>query len=110
MDPKTSQTLCMVTYGKGFDSEKLAREVEPKQSDNWKLQWFFSAPKFCSKSINQVVDVAKLIAERKYNLFKISTKSGCGLHKPDHLKIWLLRPLKDGLSPISEKPSDTHVL
>ena len=32
----------MLTYGKGSDSEKR-REVELKQSDNWKLQCFFSA-------------------------------------------------------------------
>ena len=36
-EPKTSQTMCMLTYGKGSDSEKLVREVELKQSKNWKL-------------------------------------------------------------------------
>ena len=28
----------MLMYGKGSDSNKLVREVEPKQTDNWKLQ------------------------------------------------------------------------
>ena len=39
------------------------REVEPKQSYNWKLQWSFSAPKFVVRVLIRFADVAKLIAE-----------------------------------------------
>ena len=64
MEPKTIQTLCMLVYAKGSDSEKLVREVEPKQSDYWKLQWFFSASNFVVRVLIRFVDVAKVTAER----------------------------------------------
>ena len=67
-EPKTIQTLRMLTYGNGSDSQKLVREMEPKQSDNWNLQFlgFFFCSKVCKTGF---VDVAKLIAERDYCLF-----------------------------------------
>ena len=40
------------------------REVEPKQSDYWKLQWFFSASNFVVRVLIRFVDVAKVTAER----------------------------------------------
>ena len=50
------------------DSEKLVRKVELKQSDNWKLQCFFSPPNFVVRVLIRFVDVAKVIAERNYVL------------------------------------------
>ena len=38
--------------------------MEPKQSDNWKLQCFYSAPKFVVRVLIKFVDVAKVIAVR----------------------------------------------
>ena len=62
----------MLMYGKGSDSDKLVREVEPKQTDNWKLQCCcFSAQKFVVRVLIRFVDVAKLIAPRNYYLFLV---------------------------------------
>ena len=58
----------MLTYGRRSDSEKLVREVEPKQSDNWSCN-VFCAPKFVVRVLIRFVDVSKLIAERNYYLF-----------------------------------------